>query len=303
MTYHKPHILVMMATHNGMLWLEEQVESILGQEGVDITLCVSDDCSTDGTYARLQQYTQMDERIILLEKTTPMGSAGRNFYRIIREVDVATADFFAYADQDDIWELGKLDMQVELMRQHQADGVSSNVEAFWPDGRHKLIDKAQSQRRLDYLFESAGPGCTFLMTPWLMTRLQESLADPAGLAASVSLHDWLAYAVCRTLGRKWHIDQTATVRYRQHANNVLGANVGIKTRLARIMKLRTGWYRQEIMKISSFCAQVSGNPAAANIKSSLEAGQYKGLLPYISEARRRRLDRIFLMALVICGWI
>lgn len=299
----KPHVLVMMATHNGLPWIDAQIESILAQADVDVTLYISDDCSTDGTYARLQRYAETEDRIILLEQTGPMGSAGRNFYRLILAVDVRDADYFAYVDQDDVWVSDKLDMQVKSLVKHQADGVSSNVEAFWPDGKRKLIDKAQPQRQLDYLFESAGPGCTFLMTPWLMTRLQELLRGPADSARRVALHDWLAYAVCRAHGHKWHIDTTPTVRYRQHANNVLGANTGIKAKLARLKKLRSGWYRQEIMKIASLCVQLSGDKDARNIKASLETKRYSGLMPYICEARRKTTDRLFLMVLALFRWL
>ena len=47
----RPRVTVLMATYNGMAeagaWLDEQVDSVLAQAGVDVSLVVSDDASTD----------------------------------------------------------------------------------------------------------------------------------------------------------------------------------------------------------------------------------------------------------------
>jgi len=67
------------------------------------------------------------------------------------------------------------------------------------------IHKSQPQREFDYLFESAGPGSTFLMTPWLFNTLKCLLNDASSIAHEVDLHDWLTYAVCRASVRKWLI--------------------------------------------------------------------------------------------------
>jgi len=120
-----------------------------------------------------------------------------------------------------------------MSKSYGADGVSSNVLAFWPDGKQKLIHKAQPQREFDYLFESAGPGCTFLMTPWLINKVKDLLLDESGVAGHVALHDWLVYAVCRASGKKWVIDKTPSMLYRQHGSNEFGANHGIRAKYAR----------------------------------------------------------------------
>ena len=46
----RPRVTVLMATYNGMAeagaWLDEQVDSVLAQAGVNVSLVVSDDAST-----------------------------------------------------------------------------------------------------------------------------------------------------------------------------------------------------------------------------------------------------------------
>ena len=59
-----------MATYNGMAeggaWLDEQVDSVLAQVGVEVRLVVSDDASSDGTRAHLEARASADPRITVL---------------------------------------------------------------------------------------------------------------------------------------------------------------------------------------------------------------------------------------------
>ena len=42
-------ILVLLSTYNGEQYLQEQIDSVLNQEGVDVFLLIRDDCSSDRT--------------------------------------------------------------------------------------------------------------------------------------------------------------------------------------------------------------------------------------------------------------
>lgn len=297
-------VAILMASYNGLVWLPEQLDSILNQQNVDVSLYVSDDLSQDGSYEYLQHISEHDGRVHLLPLTNKFGSAGKNFYRLIQDVDVSDYDYIAYADQDDIWNLDKLTHHIKLIQQHDLDGVSSNVLAFWANGKQKLINKSKSQRELDYLFESAGPGCTFLMTPWLVAKLKYLLTDSSSVAREVALHDWLAYAVCRASGRKWLIDEIATVQYRQHVSNVLGANSGFNAKINRMKKISEGWYRQEVLKVVNVCLTLSTNNSISYLSECLTGLTFKArfsLLSFVCKARRSFTDRIFLAFCILVG--
>ena len=66
----RPRVTVLMATYNGMAeggaWLDEQVDSVLAQAGVEVRLVVSDDASSDGTRAHLQERAAADPRIMVV---------------------------------------------------------------------------------------------------------------------------------------------------------------------------------------------------------------------------------------------
>ena len=45
-----PKVCVLMSTYNGEKYVKEQIESILNQKNVELTLLIRDDGSSDGTY-------------------------------------------------------------------------------------------------------------------------------------------------------------------------------------------------------------------------------------------------------------
>lgn len=300
----KYKVAVLMASFNGIAWLPDQLKSIMNQRDVEISLYVSDDFSQDGSFDYLQQLALQDKCINLLPRSAKFGAAGKNFYRLIQDVNISDYDYVAFADQDDIWNQDKLIRHISLMHKYGVDGVSSSVVAFWNNRKKKLINKSHPQRELDYLFESAGPGCTFLMTPWLVNELKRLLNDSSSNSREVALHDWLAYAVCRASGRKWLIDPIPTVQYRQHTHNVIGANAGVKAKLSRIRKMSNGWYRREVLKVVQVCSEVSDNPLLKRLNDYLSQSDIRsrfGLLSFVCEARRSFSDRVFLAFSILVG--
>ena len=98
-----PKIAVCLAAFNGTHWLTEQLDSILAQTGVAVTVFVSVDVSNDGTEDWVDVRAQADSRIVVLPHGENFGGAARNFFRILREVDLSKFDYVSFADQDDIW--------------------------------------------------------------------------------------------------------------------------------------------------------------------------------------------------------
>lgn len=297
----QPHIAVLMATYNGTSWLDDQLKSVLNQSNVYVTLFVSDDSSTDGTFEYVNQLALTDKRIVVLPRKERMGSSGKNFYRLICDVDTSGFDYVAFADQDDIWDLDKLSSHVQLIKKHDAEAVSSNVLAFWPNGRQKVIIKSQPQKKYDFLFESAGPGCTFLMTTWLVNELKRQLVNNEA-AQKVIMHDWLAYAICRAYGKEWIIDPLPSMQYRQHQSNVMGANAGFKAVISRLKKINNGWYRHEVALISRVVTSISTD---VNLQQFQKIVQLKSpfdrfrLFPFSLQGRRKLMDRLVLIVSIL----
>jgi rhamnosyltransferase len=246
----KPKVLVLLAAFNGTQWLGEQINSILIQSDVDVTLVISVDSSDDGTEALVDKFSKNDSRIQVLQHGQKFGGAAPNFYRLMRDVSFNDIDFVALSDQDDIWLDHKLAYACGLMHKLDSEAYSSNVQAFWPSGKTLLIDKAQKQTDWDFIFEAAGPGCTYVFTIELARKLKTLVSDNWDEVNLVGLHDWLFYAYARAQRFKWVIDSRSFVLYRQHGNNQVGVNLGIKAFRYRLLRVLSGWGFSQALTIS-----------------------------------------------------
>jgi rhamnosyltransferase len=291
-----PKIVVLLAAYNGMQWIEEQLTSILGQLAVDVTVYISVDPSTDGTEAWCVAYAAQHQGVIVLPAAGTFGGASRNFFRLIRDVDLEGYDYVAFADQDDVWHLDKLQRAIHAIQVHKVDAYSSNIIAFWPDGRTRLLDKAQPQVAWDFLFEAAGPGCTYVMSQKMVAPLKASmLVNWAGLQ-SVSLHDWYCYAFARSHGFSWFIDPQPSMQYRQHDKNQVGANTGISPLISRYKMIHDGWWLSQARMI----ACLVGRGADPFVRQWLSLGRLQLLRLSLSAWRCRRRTREKVFFFCIC---
>lgn len=244
-----PKVAVLLAAYDGMQWIEEQLASILCQSDVEVTIYISIDPSIDGTEAYCLARATEDPRITVLPPAGAFGGAARNFFRLVRDVDLTVFDYVAFADQDDVWYADKLKRAVQIIQTEQVDACSTNVSAFWPDGTTHLLDKAQPQVAWDFLFEAAGPGCTYVMNKPLMSALKVSMLATWQQLQAVSLHDWYCYAFARSHGFRWYIDSSPSMDYRQHERNQVGANKGLSSLFARYKTIRDGWWFSQVQTI------------------------------------------------------
>lgn len=236
-----PRVAVLLAAYNGMQWIEQQLNSIFQQHGVSSMIFISVDRSTDDTLVFCEELAQKHPSVVVLKYGEHFGGAARNFFRILNEVDISEFDYVCFSDQDDIWLPDKLLRAHEVISRTNADAYSSNVLAFWSDGRRHLIEKSQKQVRWDFLFEAAGPGCTYVMRPKLACAIQHLLKTRWPDVQQVGLHDWFFYAFARANGYRWVIDDYAGMLYRQHENNQVGVNSGLKAFVHRARKVLNGW--------------------------------------------------------------
>ena len=293
-------IAVLLASYNGVKYIKEQVDSILNQKEVDVTIFISDDLSTDKTIEYLQDIYKDFKNIVYLPSGSKFGGAGKNFFRLIRDVDFSSFDFISFVDQDDIWYEDKLIRAIKTIEDKQLDAYSSNVLAFWEDGKEMIINKSSSQARYDYLFEAAGPGCTYVLKKDLAIFLQNFICDNWEDVNKVELHDWFIYAFARENNYKWHIDEKPSMRYRQHTSNQVGANDGLKAKLKRLKKVFSSWYREEIIKIIKVLRLENKYKFSKYILNKSYINNLL-LLKYSFEFRRNKKEKLFLSLLILLG--
>lgn len=286
-----PQVAVLLAAYNGMQWIEEQLASILDQSAVDVTVYISIDPSCDGTETWCAAYAAAHPEVLVLPAAGSFGGASRNFFRLIRDVDFEGYDFVAFADQDDVWHSNKLLRATQAIRARRIEAYSSNVTAFWSDGSTHLLDKAQSQVAWDFLFEAAGPGCTYVMSRKLTDSLKASMLANWQQLQDVSLHDWYCYAFARSHGYRWYIDPEPSMDYRQHERNQIGANKGLSPLIARYKTIHDGWWFNQVQLIALLVGQ--GGDPFVQTWLKLRRRQLITLSFSAWRCRRRVRDKVF----------
>lgn len=98
-------VSICMATYNGIKYIENQINTILPQLNDNDELLISDDGSTDGTWEYLNQL-QKDHSNITVVKG-PCKGANANFFSLLF---LAGNDIIFISDQDDEWNLNKIDI-------------------------------------------------------------------------------------------------------------------------------------------------------------------------------------------------
>ena len=239
-------IAVLLATYNGDEFLKFQLDSILNQKDVQVDVFISDDKSTDHTLEIIQSYCDQYQNVKLTNHSR-VGGPAKNFYFLLKQTDTKKFDFIALADQDDIWPDYRLARAVEKLQKHTADAYSSDVIAVDEKEKFlKIIKKSQPQKKWDYIFETPGPGCSFVMTSPFVDFLQFRLNDDV---LNFPYHDWLIYSLGRHAKFKWTIDDAPNLFYRQHQLNFMGANFGFQSRLKRLNRILFGDYYKELITL------------------------------------------------------
>jgi rhamnosyltransferase len=302
-------VLILMATFNGAKWIREQLDSVLNQIGVCIYIFVSDDCSVDGTGQIIKAHPMYGEKITLVENVSVSGSAGRNFQRLFLLSKSSEFDYVALCDQDDIWKPEKLVSAINLMIRSGSTGYSSDVLAMWPDASTRLVRQSKKERSCDFLLEGAGQGCTFVIEARLFDTVVIFIRNNLELSSRFHYHDWLIYLICRINGGRWIFDHDTYIVYRQHGENEIGARNGVRSVKYRLDKIKSGWYKEQILLACQISALAGKSSAAVDKMRGFMSGDFirfrnlKFAFYLFRHGRRRLIDRAVLFLAALRGWI
>lgn len=242
-------VAILMCTYNGESYLPEQLESFKQQTHANWVLFVSDDGSTDETLKILNAFQHRCNEARMNVITGPQQGFVKNFLSLTCRADI-NADYFAWSDQDDIWNDEKLESALAWLKT-----VPKETPALYC-GRTQLI--SESGKAIGYspqfnrtphftnaLVQNIGGGNTMVFN-----QAARHLMQIASASLAVPSHDWWAYLLVSGAGGIVHYDSTPQVRYRQHTENIVGSNAGWFARARRIRMVFQGrfyeWNTQNI---------------------------------------------------------
>src|SRR4030081_2408117 len=102
-----PLVAVLMGTWNGERYLPEQLQTFIDPTHSNWSLHVSDDGSTPPAWDIVRRFCEGRHHPVTLRRGPGCGFS-RNFMSLVCAPDIA-GDYFAFSDQDDIWNKDKLE--------------------------------------------------------------------------------------------------------------------------------------------------------------------------------------------------
>jgi glycosyltransferase involved in cell wall biosynthesis len=203
----KKLVSIALCTFNGDAFLKEQLDSIVNQSYPEIELIVVDDCSSDDTLNILKEYSAKYSFIKLFINPQNLGYI-RNFEKAM---SLCNGDFIALSDQDDIWDLNKIEKQVKaignnLLIYHDSEFVDQNGESL---SLHMsdIMNLYRGDQPEVFLFFNCISGHSVLM--------KKELRDELLPFPEAYFHDWWMGYVGTNLGSIDFIEESL-VKYRQH---------------------------------------------------------------------------------------
>jgi hypothetical protein len=158
---------------------------------------------------------------------------------LVRSDDIE-GDLFAYSDQDDIWFAEKLAKAVswfEALPDREPALYFTRTELIEADGTaagfSPMFTRPPSFRNA--LVQNIGGGNTMIFNRAARSALRATAAD-----AKLVAHDWWTYQVVTGVGGVAHYDARASLKYRQHGQNLIGSNIGLRARLDRLSAFANG---------------------------------------------------------------
>lgn len=235
-------VAILLCTYNGERFLPDQLDSFMSQDYSSWQVWASDDGSKDGTLAILKRYRQHwgYERLFIFDG--PGKGSTANFLSLTCKSEI-NADYYAFSDQDDIWENNKLSKAVNWL-----NTISKDVPALYCS-RTRLIDAAGQEMGYSPWFKKPPSFANALVqniaggNTMVINKAACDLIREAGKEVDAVVHDWWIYMVVSGCGGRVFYDSYASLRYRQHNENQIGMNSNWAARWVRIRMLLQGQYR------------------------------------------------------------
>ncbi|MGL4663247.1 MAG: glycosyltransferase family 2 protein [Culicoidibacterales bacterium] len=236
-------VQVLLSAYNGEQFIQEQIESIMQQSGVEVSLLIRDDGSTDNTCDILEEIQVKYPACISIVKGENKGVT-QSFFELLKLSD-EKYDYYAFSDQDDVWFENKLITACNMI---QVNNIKNQSQPFLYVGNYTLVNNEllpiQTGNAIDReisfpktIVENIALGCTMVMNKSLRDAFISKEFPPA------IIHDWYMYLLAQTIGDVY-VDENPTMFYRQHANNVIGnKKQGIHKNLRKLLEV-SEWAQQ-----------------------------------------------------------
>lgn len=170
-------VSVVMATYNGEKYIFNQLESLRMQNYSIDEVIICDDCSTDKTLGIIQKYILTNSLTTWsVEQNTKNLGWKQTFWNLLHE---AHYDFIFLSDQDDIWNINKINLLRSIMFKNQEiQLLASAFTPFYKNNINLLLNEGSDSNNdiridklafVDNFLKVTHPGCSFVIRKTLVS--------------------------------------------------------------------------------------------------------------------------------------
>ena len=285
----KANVEILISTFNGEKYLKEQLNSCLAQEGnFNIKITVRDDGSTDETCHILKQYEEEFHINVIYGQNIGLNASMMELIKLSEE----HFDYFAFCDQDDVWENFKIEEAVKCLCEiDKADKVAAHSSGdsqspleicflankktplLWSCMEELTDENLNSYSLMPYpkylgnfynaVIQNKTAGHTQVFNKTLRDMYMHYPPD------KMYVYDWVLYMLACALGEVYFCDKPCG-KYRQHGKNTIGYELGPIAQIPRRLKrLLNGDFRHITTQMAYFY-ETYGNKIKEEHKSEME---------------------------------
>ena len=270
-------LAIILCTLNGDKYLLDQLNSIGNQNFKDFDLYIKDNFSNDDTKKVIEKFRleNPDLSITYLEgdRLHFANSYIRGLHQITRKYS-----FYAFCDQDDIWEKHHLERSIKYLKKNKTKPSVYCSRTTLINNKGKIIGKSIKFERSPS-FQNALTQSIAGANTMIFNDKASYLLKKIDLKKHVVSHDWLLYLLVTGNGGNVFYDINASVRYRQHDNNLIGSNVGLISSFKRIALMLRGRFRfyniNNIQHLDSGFINKENVEILSNYKKSIFTKKYQ----------------------------
>jgi len=296
-------ISVALATWNGERFLRDQLESLLAQTSLPHEVVVSDDGSTDGTLAILEDFRANAPFPVTVSANRKRLGYAENF---LHAATKCGGDYIAFCDQDDVWLPGKLARSNEALQASGAEllihrNIVATEELVPTRKRTPAFRRSLTASPLRVDAWMLAPGNAMVVSREVLEVDFSHRPRGLGQPDAPMTHDEWTYFIATAIGST-HFLSEPLVYYRQHTANVFGTPS--RSPLGRTILPAPEDYRflaACAMERAAFFEELASSPSVAGDSFQRAAGYYRGMAGRL-EARAavyspragigRRLERV-----------
>jgi glycosyltransferase involved in cell wall biosynthesis len=240
MENNKPTVAVVVATCNGAAYLLAQLKSIVSQTYKPAQIIIVDDVSSDDTVLIAHAFAAQHPEVMVIQNETRLGYI-KNFEKGML---LATANYVALSDQDDIWVPHKL----EKLRANIGSQMLAYSDSELIDANGQLLHQKMSSIKNQLAYHTPIMYAIGAWAPGHAMLFKKELIDKAVPFPGLVTHDfWLGF-VATCYSTVVYVNEPL-VLYRQHAQNAIGADTtkNKKVRLKLAQKKQQVRARMELL--------------------------------------------------------